>query len=312
MKYATAIVAMAGVASAQLSDTAYQGMFQSWMQEHGKTYEGADVFRRFNAFKSNDLKITKHNLGNHTWYMEHNRFSDLTSEEFLEQYTGLDMSLGGASDKVFTERGDVNADIDWVAKGAVTPIKDQGQCGSCWAFSTTGGIEGAVQIATGKLTSLSEQELVDCAGSQGNQGCNGGLMDNAFKYVENKGGLCTEADYAYTARDGSCHASCTHNSKISGYTDVNRGDESGLLAALGKGPVSIAVDAGSFQSYGGGVLSACSGKSLDHGVLLVGYDGTNWKVKNSWGSGWGESGYIRMPYGDDCCGLADSASQPQA
>jgi C1A family cysteine protease len=295
-----------------LSETQYQGMFTSWVQEHGKVYETHEIFKRFTAFKANDVKITKHNAGNATWYMEHNKFSDLTQEEFLAQYTGLDRSLAGQSDKTITEAGDPNADIDWVAKGAVTRVKDQGQCGSCWAFSTTGGIEGAVQIASGKLTSLSEHELVDCAGAQGNQGCNGGLMDSAFKYVQQKGGLCTEADYAYTARDGTCKAGCTHVSKISGFTNVAAGNEAALLTALGKGPVSIAVDAGAFQSYGGGVLSACSGKSLDHGVLLVGYDGTNWKVKNSWGTGWGESGYIRMPYGKDCCGLSNAASQPTA
>lgn len=307
---AAATVATLAVANGLPTEAEFQKEFGLWAKKHNKQYEVSEVFNRFNIFKQTWADVEKHNAGNHTWFKVINQFSDLTNEEFLAQYTGF---RGHPAATLETIEGDgkPQAAIDWRQKGAVTPIKDQGQCGSCWAFSTTGAVEGAVAVATGKLTSLSEQELVDCAGQYGNQGCNGGLMDNAFKYVQAKGGLCQESAYPYTARDGSCNAGCSHVSPIKGYSDIS--SESGLASAIQNAPVAIAVDAGAFQSYGGGVLSQCSGRSLDHGVLLVAYDGSStWTIKNSWGTGWGEQGYIRVPYGQDCCGMADAASQPQA
>merc|ERR1719253_1416561 len=183
--------------------------------------------------------------------------------------------------------------VDWVSKGAVTPVKNQGQCGSCWAFSTTGSTEGANFLKTGTLKSFSEQELVDCAQSFGNQGCNGGLMDDGFKYIESKGDVL-ETTYPYTGKTGTCSSSKTSNPvvKVSGYKDVQANSASQLKAAVQQQPVSVAIEAdqSGFQFYKSGVFSGTCGTSLDHGVLVVGY-GTDsgkkyWKVKNSWGATW--------------------------
>jgi len=211
--------------------------------------------------------------------------------------------------------------VDWRTKNAVIPIKDQQHCGSCWAFSTTGSLEGAFAIGTGKLTSLSEQELVDCSDSYGNEGCNGGLMDSAFQYVIDNG-LCTEASYPYTAEDGTCASSkCTDAIKkgvLSGFKDLPT-TESSYQAVVAQQPVSIAIEADTmaFQFYFSGVFdnSGC-GTNLDHGVLIVGYGSDSssgkdyWTVKNSWGTTWGESGYIRMVRNKNECGLTLSASYP--
>mmetsp|Transcript_13334 Transcript_13334/g.49524 ORF Transcript_13334/g.49524 Transcript_13334/m.49524 type:complete len:264 (-) Transcript_13334:1057-1848(-) len=246
---------------------------------------------------------------------------------------------------------DVPEAIDWTTKGAVTPVKDQGQCGSCWAFSTTGSVEGAHAIATGELVSLSEQQLVDCD-TFVNNGCNGGSMDFALMWVS-RNGLCTEDSYAYTAKDGKCHP-CKTAADIKKKYDVEQNNEEALLAAVAKQPVSIAIEADqrAFQLYAGGVFTAECGTKLNHGVLAVGYgedeDGTKfWKVKNSWGKkvsdacsippryarssrdanrfafldvtgeDWGEKGYIRMARdgrnnGAGQCGLAAQPVFPTA
>jgi len=305
-----------------LSEVEYQALFTDFMSTFDKTYAHDSFWSRYNIFKANVNHINEVNSQNLSYTLGINQFADLTSEEWQELYLGYDYRDNEYARSQNTNDGLLGAvriadSVDWVAQGAVTPVKNQGQCGSCWAFSTTGALEGALQIATGKLVSLSEQQLVDCAGSQGNQGCNGGLMDNAFEYVI-KNGLTDESSYGYEGRDGICKASSVSSKvSISGFKDVRARDEDALLQAVSMGPVSVAIEAdkSAFQLYRGGVLdSFFCGTRLDHGVLAVGYgtDGGKdyWKVKNSWGASWGEEGYIRMVRGKNMCGIASQPSYP--
>jgi len=218
--------------------------------------------------------------------------------------------------------------IDWEKNGAVTPVKNQGQCGSCWSFSTTGALEGAYYIKNGELDSFSEQQLVDCDTRKNggkDMGCNGGLMDNAFSWIEKNGGLCTEEDYAYTS--GTTKTAGTSDTVVSGseiisYTDVKASSDNDMMSALAQQPVSIAIQADQkdFQLYKSGVFTGSCGTKLDHGVLVVGYgslDGEDYyRVKNSWGTTWGDNGYIYLGRGDKFnngsgqCGMLMQASYP--
>merc|ERR1711977_487858 len=256
------------------------------------------------------------NAKGHKYTLAMNEFADLTADEFGAMYMGLakPKKLWGSLESGGTHvyDGSPLADsIDWVSKGAVTPVKNQGQCGSCWSFSTTGSLEGAWEIATGKLVSLSEQQFVDCSKSFGNMGCNGGLMDNAFKYAE-QNAICTEESYPYKAKAGTCEASsCTvgvPKGGVTGFKDVKKEDLQAMEEAVAQQPVSIAIEADQrvFQLYHSGVLTGTCGTKLDHGVLAVGYgtlSGTDyWKVKNSWGATWGDQGYIMLEKGKDSAG----------
>jgi len=318
MKALFALVLVAVVSATTESE--YQQAFTDWMIKFDKTYSAEEFFYKYEVFKANMDFVDAHNAGNNSYEVELNKFADLTSAEFKNIYLGYKPELRRYKPVTldsFPVGAYPSGSLDWTTKGAVTGVKDQGQCGSCWAFSTTGGVEAAVFLKHSTLTSLSEQQLVDCAGSYGNAGCNGGLMDNAFKYVEAHG-LCSEAAYPYTAKDGTCKAtSCTMvaNTKISKYTDVTH-TENALGAANDMTPVSIAIEAdqSGFQMYKSGVFSGVCGKNLDHGVLLVGYgdSGTTpyWKVKNSWGTSWGMNGYILMIRNQDECGIANEPSYP--
>jgi hypothetical protein len=313
-----AVILGAAAASALKLEDASQQAFFSFVKEFNKQYPTEEVFDRYNTFKANLELINAHNNGSSSWKMGINQFADLSPAEF-KAFLGLK-----PRDNAYIRSQNVEPfvpaasnDIDWVSKGAVTPVKDQAQCGSCWAFSTTGAVEGAVQVKTGRLTSVSEQQLVDCAGSSGNQGCNGGLMDDAFNWIVSHKGIGSEASYPYTARDGTCK-DVPSVSTISGYKDVQQGSEPALMTALNMQPVSIAIEAdqSSFQNYKSGVFTGPCGTQLDHGVLLVG-SGTDggqdyWRVKNSWGASWGDNGFIRIIRNRNVCGLANMASYATA
>lgn len=310
--------------------------FLSFQKRFDKIYTTeTELQQRFEIFKENVINIFQHNLEKKENYtMGINQFTDLTSAEFEKDVIrngfigSTASSLRGKSkcSQYSYQQIKVPSSIDWRTSGAVTPVKDQGQCGSCWSFSATGAMEGAWSIATGNLVSLSEEQLVDCSKRYGNLGCNGGLMDNAFQYAIDNG-MCVEIDYPYTASTGSsssCQSSCEPEVTITDCADVPANNQLALKEAVSFGPVSIAIEADQriFQSYSSGVItSSTCGTDLDHGVLIVGY-GTEpetgidyWLVKNSWSTTWGDEGYVKIERSDSTndigiCGIAAQPSFP--
>lgn len=311
------------------TDAEVMAIYEHWLVKHGKPYNAlGEKEKRFDIFKDNLRFIDEHNAGNRTYKVGLNRFADLTNEEYRAKYLGTKIDpkrriAKTRSNRYASQVGDkLPESVDWRKEGAVVQVKDQGSCGSCWAFSTVAAVEGINKLVTGDLISLSEQELVDCD-TKHNEGCNGGLMDYAFQFIINNGGIDTEEDYPYRAVDGQCDQ-YRKNVKvvtIDGYEDVPANDEKALKKAIANQPVSVAIEAGGreFQLYVSGVFTGRCGTELDHGVTAVGYGAENgvdyWIVKNSWGSSWGEEGYIRMERNVGTtntgkCGIAMEASYP--
>jgi C1A family cysteine protease len=304
--------------------------FSNFQERFSKNYKSIEeVEYRFNIFSENLRAIVLHNLDTtHNFTMGINQFTDLTPQEFKEQYVGgLKTNVGSYGCKSFSSSASsAPIAIDWRQKGAVTSVKDQGQCGSCWTFSSTGAVEGAWAISTGQLVDLSEQELVDCAKgtSYGSHGCNGGQMEGAFKYIIEHG-QCADASYPYTSgvtKTGGTCQKCSSVAHISSCSDVKPNDQISLKAAVAQQPIAIAIEADTryFQSYSSGILTSSScGTNLDHGVLIVGYGTENgqdyWIVKNSWGNTWGDKGYVKIARSSSTndpgvCGIAMDPSFP--
>ena len=271
-------------------------LFDEWKKTYGYQWEPVeDAYRKIIFLKNVEL-MHKHNADpSQTYKMGVNQFTAFTDKEFVETFLDTnsykDIPLVTAVDEELQNLGD----IDWTTKGGVTPVKNQGQCGSCWAFSATGSSESWNKLKKGSTISLAEQQLVDCSGSYGNHGCNGGYPSAALKYIRDKG-ITTTSSYPYTARTGTCKTS-GGSFKISSYGST-RGCSS-IQNAVNAQPLSVCVDATNWSRYSSGVFSNC-GKSINHAVLLVGYTSSYWKIKNSWGTSWGESGFIRTAQGDTC------------
>lgn len=307
-------------------------MYEEWLVKHHKVYNGlGEKDRRFEIFKDNLGFIDEHNAQNYTYKVGLNKFADMTNEEYRNMYLGTrsDAKRRVMKTKITTghryafNSGDrLPVHVDWRSKGAVAHIKDQGSCGSCWAFSTIATVEAINKIVTGKLVSLSEQELVDCDRAF-NEGCNGGLMDYAFEFIVGNGGIDTEQDYPYKGFEGRCDPT-RKNAKvvsIDGYEDVPAYNENALKKAVSHQPVSVAIEAGgrALQLYQSGVFTGRCGTNLDHGVVVVGYGSENgvdyWLVRNSWGTNWGEDGYFKLERNvkktkTGKCGIAMQASYP--
>ncbi|KAM3721028.1 Cathepsin [Dirofilaria immitis] len=292
-------------------------------------------YRRYTTFHQNVEKIRQHNerykRGEETFKMAINKFADMLPEESkkLNGYRYEKKQLFRRKNIILMSANSrLPEKIDWRIKGAVTPVKDQGNCGSCWAFSSTGALEGQYHRRTGHLVSLSEQNLLDCSESYGNFGCDGGLMDYAFDYIKANDGIDSEASYPYEAKEGKCrYSNRTRILTDSGEVDLPEGDEEALQKAVAKiGPVSAAINSRYLSLYEEGIFSHdnCSMEELDHGILVVGYgsekiSGKNntvkhldyWIIKNSWGDDWGENGYFRLVRNkDNMCGIASAASYP--
>nr|XP_028966165.1 zingipain-2-like [Malus domestica] len=333
----TILITLGTLASEATSRTLYQASIaakhEQWMKKHGRVYQdSAEKERRFLIFKNNMEFVEKFNSeGNMTYSLCVNRFSDMSYDEFLRYYTGYQQPTESTSsaDASFTYENlsptDVPPSIDWRDNGAVTPVKDQGRCGCCWAFSAVAAVEGITQIKTGKLISLSEQQLVNCD-TDNNRGCQGGWMVDAFAYIKQNGGITSEENYPYQSLDGS-EGTCDMNkakeaaARITSYAEVPPNSETDLLKAVSMQPVSVAINMSpAFQHYSGGVFTGDDcGTSLDHAVTVIGYgttdDGTPyWLIKNSWSDTWGENGYMKILRNAEApggvCSLATKASYP--
>jgi len=289
------------------ADRPFTMSWDEWKNEYGMAFNGEEEATRKSVYESNVAFIEAENAKNLGYTVGVNQFAHLTEDEFIAQYTGATGgNLVGESDAHMGELavGELADSVDWTTvAGIVNPVKDQGQCGSCWAFSAVGAMESSYALASGKLQSYSEQQVVDCDTAVC-QGCNGGWNDDAISYA-GTAGLAAETDYAYTGKDGTCKESSTSKllapGTVSGFNSVAKNNDA-LKSAITDSPVSVTVKAGlSWQLYFGGVLSKECGAlgRPNHAVIAVGYDADTIKIRNSWGAKWGEAGHVRVSTADD-------------
>ncbi|XP_047335371.1 zingipain-2-like [Impatiens glandulifera] len=309
-------------------------IYKKWMLEHEKVYNGGieESEQRFKIFKDNLILIDDHNAAeNRTYTVGLNELSDLTDEEYRSYYLGLkfDASHQFVLSKLASQRYAASSaeilpeSFDWRTKGAVSPIRKQGECGSCWAFSTIAAVEGINKIKTGELIDLSAQELIDCDRTV-NRGCKGGFVHQAFEFITRNGGIDTEEDYPYQEADGTCDATKVNSKvvRIDGYEFVPSNNENALMKAVVHQPISVYIEAGvwEFKNYVSGIYTGNCGTVLNHAVVVVGYGSESgidfWIVKNSWGKNWGEDGYVRIKRNDVAdigkgkCGIVSFPSYP--
>jgi len=289
--------------------------FKNFQTKYNKHYESEEWAARAQIFAHNLDRVSTLNnehllLGGDAVHGV-TKFMDMTSEEFKATYLTYTPRNESSFERVEVEFSGTNAaKIDWLSKGAVTDVKDQGQCGSCWAFSATEAIESYAFLAGQPLYELSAQQITSC--DKTDAGCNGGNTETAYEYLEDAGGLDLEADYPYKSGDGKSRMCKAKTGKyaveVKSYKSVKKG-EANLEKVLNEGPVSICVAADSFQTYNGGILKSCPGQ-IDHCVQAVGYTANYWLVRNSWATDWGEDGYIRVARGKNLCRISNDVTYP--
>jgi C1A family cysteine protease len=297
------LAVLAVAVSALTRESEYQQQFTDFLQTYEKKYDGTEeFFYRFAVFKEKLDEINAHNAGNHTFTLGVNEFSDMPWAEFQATMMGFTKPAVDNSEE-WASNAIPSNDIDWRTKGGVTGIKNQGSCGSCWAFAGVGSLETWNFVKGGSLVALSEQQVLDC--SKGGS-CQGGMPENSITWGCK--GLCNQASYTYTARQGTCKTCSAVSAKCSSAKKLS--SETAQAQALDTNAISIGVYIGSaFQSYKSGVFSGPCG-SGGHAMVVVAYDSASWTVKNSWGSSWGEQGYSRWARGKNVCQFSGHSHVP--
>lgn len=284
--------------------------FAKWGKKHAKVYSTPNEYiYRFKIFQKNLKKIKSQNSKNSLYTTGLNKFSDMSLKEFLTKHTGLKFSKNPRNPKYLKPKNPKETEVDWRKKGVVTPVKDQGNCGGCWAFSVIASVESAYAIAGNPLSSFSEQQLIDCSTDYGNEGCYGGWVDWGLMYVKAMG-VETEKDYPYLAKNADCNYSGSKVvTRIKNYFDVPEKDDKQLGLAVEKSVVSVGIDASGLFDYKSGIFDGACSAMLNHAVNIVGFGSEGkvnyWIVRNSWGPGWGEDGYFRIlrEDGNGKCGI---------